>query len=159
MPDYSKSIIYKIQHIDKPELLFIGSTTDFKRIKSQHKNIYENEYNKEHKKNLYKKIRENDGFDKFEFIIIKEFPCNNKIELSIEAEKYRKELNATLNSVKLNTTIEEKKQQRRISGKKYAIKNGTWYTTSEEEKERQREIMRNFNKEKKLREENKTFKK
>ena len=42
-------------------------------------------------------------------------------------------------------------------GKKYAIKNGTWYTTSEEEKERQRQIMREWNKEKKLREENKNL--
>ena len=157
MPDYSKSVIYKIQHINKPELLYVGSTTDFTKKKCSHKNICKYENNKEHNTTLYKKIRENGGFDLFEFIIIKEFPCNTKKELSTEAEKYRKELNATLNSVRLNTTIEEKKQQQRISGKKYAIKNGTWYTTSEEEKERQRQIRREWNKEKKLREENKNL--
>ena len=35
--DYSKTIIYKIQHIDKEELLYVGSTTDFRRRKSKHK--------------------------------------------------------------------------------------------------------------------------
>ena len=35
--NYSKSMIYKIEHMNKPELLYVGSTTDFVRRKAQHK--------------------------------------------------------------------------------------------------------------------------
>ena len=36
--DYQKGIIYKIQHIEKLELFYIGSTTNFNKRKQQHKN-------------------------------------------------------------------------------------------------------------------------
>ena len=65
--DYSKSVIYKIEHVDNPELLYVGSTTDFIRSKSEHKlnsindirkslrEVYENFL---HYKNLAKKSKE-----------------------------------------------------------------------------------------------------
>ena len=31
--DYSKSVIYKIEHIEKPELVYVGSTTDLTKRK------------------------------------------------------------------------------------------------------------------------------
>ena len=40
-------------------------------------------------------------------MIICEFPCNSKTELLIEEEKYRKELQASLNSYKAFITNEE----------------------------------------------------
>ena len=58
--DYSKSVIYKIEHIDKPELVYVGSTTNFTKRKYQHKCAYNN-------KNymLYQMIRNNNGWDSF----------------------------------------------------------------------------------------------
>ena len=35
--DYSKGLIYKIQHEDIEELLYVGSTTDITRRKYEHK--------------------------------------------------------------------------------------------------------------------------
>ena len=35
--DYSKIVIYKIQHKEKDELLYVGSTTHFRNRKVQHK--------------------------------------------------------------------------------------------------------------------------
>ena len=35
--DYSKTIIYKIQHIEKDDLIYVGSTTNFTKRKSAHK--------------------------------------------------------------------------------------------------------------------------
>lgn len=37
MPDYSKTIIYKIQHEDDESLVYVGSTTNFTRRKCEHK--------------------------------------------------------------------------------------------------------------------------
>ena len=37
MPDYSKTIIYKLINYDYPELVYVGSTTNFTKRKQQHK--------------------------------------------------------------------------------------------------------------------------
>ena len=112
--DYSKSVIYKIEHVDNPELLYVGSTTDFIRRKSQHKrscnNINGNMYNLK----LYQLIRDNGNFDNFKCIIIKEFPCNSRTELLIEEENHRKELQANLNSNRAYLSIDENKEQQKI---------------------------------------------
>ena len=107
--DYGKSVIYKIEHIDSPELLYVGSTTDFIRRKSQHKQYCNNINEKAYNCKLYRLIRDNGNWDSFKCMIIKEFPCNNRTELIIEEEKYRKELQKSLNTLKSHRTIEEKK--------------------------------------------------
>jgi hypothetical protein len=55
-------------------------------------------------------IKDNGGFNEFKIMVIKNYPCNNKIELIIEEEKYRKEFQANLNSRKAYITEEEKKE-------------------------------------------------
>jgi hypothetical protein len=106
--NYQKSVIYKIEHLENPALLYVGSTTDFIKRKSRHKTNYNNETNYK----LYKMIRENGGWDSFKIMIIKEYPCLNKIELLIEEEKITKQLKASLNTIKAYTTEEEKKEYR-----------------------------------------------
>jgi len=108
--DYSKAVIYKIEHMENPELLYVGSTTDFIRRKQQHKNICNNNNHKKYNCKVYEMIRANDGWESFKIMIIKEFPCESKIELVIEEEKHRKELQATLNSYKAYRTNEERKE-------------------------------------------------
>ena len=41
--DYSKSVIYKIQHLEKDELVYVGSTTNFVKRKNKHKSCCKNE--------------------------------------------------------------------------------------------------------------------
>jgi len=111
--NYKNGKIYKIEHLDKPELVYIGSTTMFNRRKSSHKRNCKNETNKEYNGKLYNMMRLNGGWDAFKCMIIKEFPCNNKTELLIEEEKNRKEYQATLNQNRAYRTEDEIKQQTR----------------------------------------------
>ena len=121
--DYSKSVIYKIEHIDNPELVYVGSTTNFINRKCKHKNACKNENNKDYNIKLYHMIREHGNWESFKIMIICEFPCNSKTELLIEEEKHRKELQASLNSIRAFRSIEEKKIHEQEYCKKYHISN------------------------------------
>ena len=136
--DYSKSVIYKIEHIDKPELVYVGSTTNFTKRKCQHKNNCN--YNNKNE-NLYKMIREHGNWESFKMMIICEFPCNSKIELVIKEEKHRKELQANLNSYKCYVNNKENKECQIEYGKKY-------YNNNKEKINKQLKEYRNNNKEK-----------
>ena len=93
MPDYSKCIIYTIR---TPNGLYVGSTCNFTMRKYGHKSCIHNENAKSYNYKLYKNIRENN--DDWEMKPHSEFPCKNKMEMNIEEERIRRELNADLNS-------------------------------------------------------------
>jgi predicted GIY-YIG superfamily endonuclease len=106
--DYSKNVIYKIQHNDDDSLLYVGHTTNF--IKRKH----------HHKKNsiekttpVYKMMRENGGWNCFTMIVIKEFPCASKTEACIEEDKIMREMKASMNTLRAYSTPEEKKKQQK----------------------------------------------
>ena len=48
MPNYEKTVIYKIQHREKLDLLYVGCTTNFNARKNQHKSRCTNVNDKEH---------------------------------------------------------------------------------------------------------------
>ena len=112
--DYSKSVIYKIQAIHDDNLLYIGSTTDFTRRKSEHKSRH-----KTKKTKLYEMIRGNGGWDSFNMIIIKKYPCENKIELQIEEDNMMREMESILNMKRAYVPAEEQTNQKAINNKKY----------------------------------------
>ena len=95
--DYSNTIIYKIQHIELDELIYIGHTTNFNKRKYQHKNNSINENAKDHQALLYQTIKNNGGWDMFKMIQIKTFSCANLREAAAEEDKLMMELNATMN--------------------------------------------------------------
>ncbi len=109
--DYSKTIIYKIQHKEIDELLYVGSTTDFTRRKAQHKRVCNNTNDKSYNLKLYSLIRNNGGFDCFNMIIIKEFPCSNKREAEAEEDKVIREARANMNGQRAFVTPEDVKEQ------------------------------------------------
>jgi hypothetical protein len=109
--DYSKTIIYKIQHIDNPELLYVGSTTDFTKRKYQHKSCCSNDKCYNYK--LYQMIRENGNWDMFNMVVIKPFPCQNKRDAEAEEDKVMREMKATLNSKRAFITPEERIELRK----------------------------------------------
>jgi hypothetical protein len=111
--DYQKSVIYKIEHLEKPELLYVGSTTDFIKRKYRHKYVCNNNNNSKYHLKVYQMIRENGGWDCFKIMIIKQFPCLNKIELLIEEEKIIKELKTASNKIKAHRTEEERQEYRK----------------------------------------------
>jgi hypothetical protein len=95
--------IYIIQHIEKTELIYIGSTKNYRKRKNDHKRCSIDSIVK-----LYVMIRENGGWDMFEIRPIKLVSCNNSMEAKIEEEKCRIEYKANMNSVKAYSSKEEK---------------------------------------------------
>lgn len=97
--DYTKSIIYKIEHNSNPELIYIGATTDYDRRKYYHRNAAKNAGTKKHYKHtkLYDLIEKNGGWINFTMQPIKQFPCNTYYDLLAEENRLIRELKATLN--------------------------------------------------------------
>ncbi len=123
MVNYSKSMIYKLCCKD-PNItdIYIGSTTNFYRRKSEHKKCCNNENDKRYNTNVYKFIRDNSGFDNWDMILIENVSCNNKIELLKIERKYIDELKSTLNTYKSYITDEEKIKYK----KEYNEENKEW---------------------------------
>ena len=93
MPNYEDCIIYTIRSGDN---LYVGSTCNFTKRKHAHKSDMYNKNRKGYTLKLYKTIREN-GYE-WDMKPYKLFPCQNKLEMIIEEERCRVELNADLNS-------------------------------------------------------------
>ena len=85
--DYSKIIIYKIQHHLNPDILYIGSTGNFAERRYAHKTNSKRimKYNIE----LYDMIKQNGGWENFKMELIKPYPCKDTFELSMEIERLR----------------------------------------------------------------------
>ena len=113
--DYKKSIIYKIACKTDESLIYVGSTTDFTKRKNSHKSYCNNDKTIP----VYVMIRANGGWDAFEMKPIKEFPCENKIQLVIEEERMRKELHANLNKYKAHRTEDEDVEYHKKYNKEY----------------------------------------
>jgi len=107
--DYSKTIIYKIQHIEDENLLYIGHTTEFTKRKSSHKRYTNAEGYKEYQRLVYKMIRDNGNWEMFNMIEIKKFACNNRREAEAEEDRIMRELKATMNMNRAFLTSEEVK--------------------------------------------------
>ena len=111
--DYSKAVIYSIVCKTDDTLLYIGSTTGFSKRKNKHKRACINETIEGHNRPVYVMMRANGGWDSFDMKPVKEFPCDNKIQLVIEEERIRKEMNANLNTLRAYTTPTEHKEDKR----------------------------------------------
>jgi len=109
MPDYSKCVIYTIK---TPTGLYVGSTCNFVNRKYHHKIAIHNENAHTYNLKLYKNIRENN--DEWDMKPYNVFPCENKMQMNIEEERVRRELNADLNMSSCYNTeqdiVENKKQ-------------------------------------------------
>jgi len=136
--DYSRVVIYKIEHIENYELVYVGNTTNFSKRKYQHKNCCNNKSQKDHYSKLYVMIRDNGGWDMFNMIEIKKFPCIDNNEARAEEERCRKELQATLNSHRAFISKEEKKNEKKEYNKKYMPTYYKQYTLENPDKIKQK---------------------
>ena len=105
--DYQKGLIYTIKTGDS---LYVGSTTDFRKRKCKHKSLIKT---KKERTKLYETIINNG--DEWEMKPYKMFPCNSKLELEIEEEKIRRELNADLNGHKCCYINKEKESKEKVA--------------------------------------------
>jgi hypothetical protein len=108
--DYSKAVIYRLEHIDKPELFYIGATTDFTRRKYQHKrntiNTRENP-NLQLGNTMYNIMDKTGGWENYRMCPIKEIPCQNATQLHIEEYKVITDLRPTLNTQVINNNLSD----------------------------------------------------
>ena len=94
--DYSKGQIYKLCCLDpNVKEIYVGSTINFKNRKSTHKSKSKKEDIK-----VYQYIRDNGGWNNWNMIWIKDYPCKTKRELEAEENRVMCELKSTLNSQK-----------------------------------------------------------
>ena len=95
--DYSKTIIYKIVCNDLTIIdIYVGSTTNFTKRKSQHKsNIKIEAQHSQYK--IYKIIRDNGGWENWSMIQIELYPCTNGNEARERERYWYEQLNASLN--------------------------------------------------------------
>ena len=114
MLDYSKSIIYKLCCKD-PSItdIYVGSTVNFRNRKYSHKNATNCTTNKYYNNRRGVCIRNNGGWENWNMLMIKEFPCENKKQLEREEGKIIAELKPTLNQILNPTRNEEERKQYR----------------------------------------------
>jgi hypothetical protein len=97
---FKKFVIYNICQKSDPSMMYIGSSTNFKRRKAQHIKNTKNRVSKAYNYPLYQYIRNSGGWDNFEISIYLEFPCNSKIEGLTKEKEIIELLNSPLNSIK-----------------------------------------------------------
>ncbi len=96
--DYSNSSIYKICCRDTDITdCYVGSTTNFRTRKSQHKFRCNNEHDKNGHIKVYQFIRQHGGWENWDMILIEKVNVNDNYELRKEERKWIEELNSTLN--------------------------------------------------------------
>jgi hypothetical protein len=135
--NYQNNIIYKIQHKTIYELIYIGSTTNFAKRKCAHKIRCYNENIPGYNEKKYVMIRENGGWDMFDMVLVKKYPCNDALEAYTEEERIRRELNANMNSIRCFATQEELKQNkikyRELHKEHNKVTSKKYYETHKEE--------------------------
>ena len=107
MPNYTKTIIYKLINYDYPELVYVGSTTNFTKRKQNHKERCLNEKNKNHNLKVYVSIRDYDGWENWNMIKICDYPCYNRREAELKEDEYMTELKANMNSNRASRTKQQ----------------------------------------------------
>jgi len=117
MPDYSKTIIYKLCCKDTEITdIYIGSTVNFKLRKCAHKSRYNNENDINNNLKVYQFIRENGGWENWTMIMINEFhECQNKLQKESKEREYIELLKPSLNSCIPTRTVKEWREMNKDS--------------------------------------------
>jgi hypothetical protein len=102
---YQNGKIYKIVN-DIDKLIYVGSTIT---SLSQRFSVHKSKSKRYPERKIYKHFAKY-GIHHFEIKLIKKYPCNNKLELEIEEERYKIMLNAQLNTIRAHRTVEQLKE-------------------------------------------------
>ena len=110
MPNYDKTVIYKLINYDYPDLVYVGSTTNFTKRKQHHKEGCLNLNCKKHHNKLYNTIRENGGWESWNMVKLCDYPCNNRREGEQEEDRYMILLKSNLNMRRTFQTPDTRKE-------------------------------------------------
>ena len=96
--NHSKTVMYKIVCND-PDItdIYVGSTTDFSRRKTEHKRCCINSADKKHNIQVYTFIRKHGDWINWSAVPIETYNGSSKIEVLIRERFWIESLNATLN--------------------------------------------------------------
>jgi len=97
--------IYSIVCKTNPELIYVGSTQDYKKRVWTHSSA-----SKENPKKIYELIRSNGGWDNFVMSPIKTFECDTREQGREEEDKYIVEMKATMNTIRATFDIKRKQE-------------------------------------------------
>lgn len=145
-----KYIIYKIVHKFNKNNFYVGSTNNLKRRILEHKRKC-----KKPKCKIHRFITENGGFNNFYFYIIDIIECEEGQQFITE-DKYIRQLNPPLNTIK---AIEDKEQVKEYNKQYYQAnkqKNKQYYQANKEKLKEYKKQYRQANKEK-IKEQNKLY--
>ena len=119
-PNFNDTIIYKIICAN-PDIkdCYVGQTANFKQRKRAHKTICRNINSNNHNIRVYKKIRENGGWENWTMIEIEKFPCTNGREATARERYWVEKLESNLNSIIPHITVDEMKLNKSIYAKEY----------------------------------------
>ena len=123
--DYQKGFIYKLKCLDREiKDIYVGSSTNKVQRKRDHKDNCYDQNRKSYNYYVYQFIRAHGGWDNWEMVVIKLFPCKSKMELEIEEENMRVELEefSTLNMRRAYLNEEARKEYCRKKSEKYREK-------------------------------------
>lgn len=106
--DYSNTIMYKLVPNDlNLDLIYIGSTTNFKARKNTHKCYCINPNGKKSNSKIYTMIRDNGGWEQWSMIEIEKYPCMDSNECRKRERELMEQYNANLNTNKPYLSHEE----------------------------------------------------
>ena len=117
--DYSKCCIYKIEHLEDENLVYVGHTTNWDKRKCQHKQYCKNDKSNKYNYKLYQMIRENGGWEMFVMVEVEKYPCLDRREADKRETEIMKELKTNLNMIKSYLSEEEKSDYKKKANNKY----------------------------------------
>ena len=137
--NYNESCIYTLQY--KGVIYYVGSTTNFTNRKWSHKSICNNINSVAYEYDIYKFIRNNEGWDAWKMVLIEYYKCNNGIELCAREQHWINEYKPNL----LNYHCSERsKEQWRLDNiehiKEYKIENRDRLKAYQQTYDKQRRI-------------------
>ena len=109
MPDYSKTLIYKLTCDADPTFLYVGSTVQWNQRKYVHK---KDSHNKPAK--LYQQIRTLGGWDNIKMTLVETYPCNNNREQEAREQHWIDQLKPNMNMLRAYTTREQMLEQHKL---------------------------------------------
>lgn len=108
--DYSKSCVYRL--IYNNITYYVGSTTNMRQRKSAHKHNSKNEKGEKYNMEIYKFIRDNGGWDKWDMVLIESYPeCKSSDELRKHERTHYDIYMPELNSMRPFITVDEKNER------------------------------------------------
>lgn len=131
MPDYSKTIIYKLVCNDvNVTNCYVGHTTNFISRKNGHKTTCNNPNSPDYNIKVYKSIRDNGGWDNWKMVMIEPYPCENVLEAEKKEREWFEKLEADLNSKFPTRTLKEYNE---MNKEKLAEQRKEYYETHKEQ--------------------------